>query len=61
MMMNKSFLLCTTGLIVTGLGAMALSMNLSNGNDIAITMCLGVFFFGIQILYDGIKSYIGSN
>ncbi len=61
---NYKIWLIGIGFLITGLSAVGINWCLSiepNGNIAAFAMCLGVFFFGIQIIYDGIKSILKIN
>jgi hypothetical protein len=59
--MNLKIVLGGVGLVIAGLGAYGLNLSYSRANDLGVAICMGVFFFGIQVFYDGIKALIGIN
>jgi len=55
---NKGLMLAGIGVLISGVSAEGINYSLSiapNGEIVAFAICLGVFFFGIQMFYDGIK------
>jgi len=55
---NKGLMLAGFGVVISGLSAEGINYTLSiapKGDIAAFAVCLGVFFFGIQMFYDGIK------
>jgi len=57
-MANKNLILAGIGVVIAGISGFGINLSLQiepSGNIAAFAMCLGVFFFGIQLFYDGIK------
>jgi len=57
---NKKIQLMFIGLIFTVISGIGITWSLGikpNGETIAFSFSLAFFFLGIQIFYDGIKSY----